>query len=629
MAKLSVLIGADDRELQAALKRSRSSIKKFGKEARAMAGGAAAIGAAAVVAGAAIAAHLVKDALDAVDAQAKLAAQMNTTSASVATLKAVGELGGVSMQQMEMASKKLAVSLGEAAQGTGPAVESLKRLGLSADELAKMPLDQRIATINDAIRENIPLSQQAAVAADLFGARAGAAMLQLSGDAIREAAEDTKIFGLALSDVDAKKVEMANDAMTRVGMAMDGFVTQIAIQAAPVIKAVADKLVEAAKEAGGFGTIAANAFDKVVMAAGFVMDAIDGIRRVFSVVADGIIIGIAGVVTGITAQLSLLYKALDAVPGVNMTEAQASMQRFSEESALVMEEAMANIQATLDKPMPSEGLKRFVEEAKAAGQAAAEAAAVGQPTDGGSDDGLTDKERESAQKRLDALREKFMSEAELSKAHRDQELAQIAEFENQKLLDQIDAQLMREDAEWAHQQRIKKIKEEEAQKQIDLEKRKNDAIKQATGNFFSNLAGLMNTNSRKVFELGKAAAIGQAAYKGGLAVMDAWEAGMSVGGPWAPAVAAGYATAAGLNAANLINNIRKQQFGGGGGTPIAPTQGSSNISPVGAGGGSTAGGGGPTTIVNLKGDFFSREAVRNLIESFNEEGSDGGRFVTA
>jgi len=148
--------------------------------------------------------------------------------------------------------------------------------------------------------------------------------------------------------------------------------------------------------------------------------------------------------------------------------------------------------------------------------------------------------------------------------------------------------------------------------------------------FLNNMAGLMNTQSKKVFEFGKMAAISQAAYKGGLAVMDAWEAGMSTGGPWAPVVAAAYAAAAGAYSLNLINNIRSQEFGGGGGgVPIAPSQGASNISPSGFGGGAQPNTG-QTTIINMPpGQFFDRKTIQQLIEGMNENRVDGSRFVIA
>jgi hypothetical protein len=95
-------------------------------------------------------------------------------------------------------------------------------------------------------------------------------------------------------------------------------------------------------------------------------------------------------------------------------------------------------------------------------------------------------------------------------------------------------------------------------------------------------------------------------------------------------VAAAYAAAAGLNALNIMNNIRSQQFGGGGSgaAPISSSQGSSGISPVGAGGAGEQKARGPDTIVNIRGDdVFSGRTLAKLAEKFNEFTRDGGRVV--
>ena len=117
-----------------------------------------------------------------------------------------------------------------------------------------------------------------------------------------------------------------------------------------------------------------------------------------------------------------------------------------------------------------------------------------------------------------------------------------------------------------------------------IKKAQKSAELQGQMTFLGNLAGLMNTHSRKAFEVGKIAAMSHAAVSGALAVMDAWKSGMATGGPWAPVVAAAYAGAALAYSANLINNIRQQQFGGGaggggsvGGAPVSTSQGSSNF----------------------------------------------------
>jgi hypothetical protein len=630
MAKLSVVIGADDRELQAALRRAQSGMVKLGGEMRDGINTSVKYGAAMVAAGGAIAVAMVKQSLDAIDAQAKLAQQMNTTVTSMATVERAAELDGVAFEQLQAAAKALNVNLGEAAQGTGQAAKSIERLGLSVSALTSMPLDQRISTINEAIRENIPLSQQAAVAADFFGAKAGAAMLMLSPDTMHRAAEEAKLFGTALSEIDAKKIEAANDSFSRVSLGMEGFWKQISVKVAPVLDELGQRFTQVVEEAGGMEAIASRAFDNLVVSVGFAMDAVDGLKRTFVILGNSIVVAFAAAESA-TARFNLQVSKMGVGRFINKDFDKFVEEREAKISELgsVVDQAIAKINETLEAPMPSEGLQRFVKDATDAANAAAEAAVSARPT------APTDEEGGSGnpelQKKLEKMREQFASEDELLFERREKELEDIRAFEDAKLITAEEGALLREEAEQAHWDRIGEIHAKASQSAIALEKAKNDALKRAQENFMGNMAGLMNTESRKVFEIGKAAAVGQAAYKGGLAVMDAWEAGMSTGGPWAPVVAAAYATAAGLNSANLINNIRKQQFGGSGTTPTAPTQGSSGITGGGAmgGGGSGGGGGGPTSIIHLNGDTFGRDQVRALLERLNEEGTNGGRVIFA
>lgn len=635
MATLSVLIGGDDRELQAALRRAQSGMVKFGREMRSGVNDAAKYAAAMAAAGAAIAVHFVKESMQAIDAQAKLASALNTTVASLATVERAADLDGISLAQLQTGTRKLATVLGEAAQGTGTAVDSLKRLRLTADELARLPLDQRLALINERIREHIPLAEQAAVSADFFGERAGVAMLNLKPETLREAADQARLFGHALSEIDKTKVEQAGDSISRLGYAWEGFWKKISVKLAPVINQIGEEFQKAAKEAGGMEVVATRAFNAMVDAAGFVMDAGDGVRRVFVIAADAIVIALAGA----EAAARKFLAAQIAIADVATFGLSETVKRWAEdnkramgEAGSVVRQAWDHIQETLMEPLPSESLKRFVADAEAAATAAAEAAVGGLGKDKSDGKGTGGKRDDALQKRLEKLREQFASEDELSFELREKQLEAIKEFEDAKRITAEEAMILREEAEQTHWERIGDIHEKASDRAKAIEKAKNDALKKAQADFWNNTAGLMNTQSRKVFEIGKVAAIAQALIKTKQAVIDAWQAGMSVGGPWAPAVAAAYAAAAAANGANLINNIRSQQFGGGG-DARAPTQGASNVTGGGAaasdGGGGGGGSSGPTTIINLQGDSFGREQIRDLLSRLNEERKDGGRFIFA
>ena len=158
------------------------------------------------------------------------------------------------------------------------------------------------------------------------------------------------------------------------------------------------------------------------------------------------------------------------------------------------------------------------------------------------------------------------------------ELEMIAIQEEEKRFI-VEEAFMNELITWEQQEEYKRMIEEEASNsRIALAEAEMRAKRNIMMSGMSNMASLMNTSSKKVFEIGKKAALANAAVSGGLAIMDAWKAGMATGGPWAPFIAAGYAVSAGVVAANNINNIRSQSYGGGGGTPTPMGQGSSGIS---------------------------------------------------
>jgi hypothetical protein len=144
--------------------------------------------AAAAAAGALVAAATaaIRSALSTVDAQAKLAASLGTTVESIQVLERAGDLAGVSMGEIERATIQLTRRLSEAAGGTGPAVQALRRLGLTARELQALPLDQRIAAIQDALNRFVPEAERAAVASDLFGDRAALALLRIDTETLRQ-----------------------------------------------------------------------------------------------------------------------------------------------------------------------------------------------------------------------------------------------------------------------------------------------------------------------------------------------------------------------------------------------------------------------------------------------------------
>jgi len=150
------------------------------------------------------------------------------------------------------------------------------------------------------------------------------------------------------------------------------------------------------------------------------------------------------------------------------------------------------------------------------------------------------------------------------------------------------------------------------------------------------LMGVAQGHSKKAFEFAKTAAIVSATIDGYRSATAAWSAGMSVGGPWAPAVAAAYTASSLLRTGAMIQGIRGTSFnGGGGGGAGAVSGGGGSISaaPAAAGGGSSGPAAGPQSgnvqRVSFAGDFFSGSAVEKIAKGLVQYQKDGGQVVFA
>jgi hypothetical protein len=219
--------------------------------------------AAAVTAAAAAGVAMVRSGLQTVDAQAKLAQSLGTTVASIQTLERAGELAGVSMSGIEQATKDLTRRLSQAAAGTGPAADALDRLGLSANQLIALPLDQRVGAINAAIESFVPAAERAAVAGQLFGEEGSIAMSRIDTATLRQATKDVLAFGVVVSEQDADQIERTDDAISRLGLIWRGLSNQLAVAAAPALEAVANAMAAVASRTGQLGIAIRGLFDNI------------------------------------------------------------------------------------------------------------------------------------------------------------------------------------------------------------------------------------------------------------------------------------------------------------------------------------------------------------------------------
>ena len=199
----------------------------------------AAVGLAGATAGLVL---LTRAGLRQIDALAKQAQLLGTTTEALAALQLVSAKTGVEQKTLEKSLINMTRVIAEAATGTGLAVDTLKLLGLEAKSLSQQRPEEQFAAIADAMAGLNTQSEKVLAAYELFGGRGAALLrtLEAGSAAMDEAREKTILFGTAISAVDAKGVEDANDAFTDLQESVKGVGFDLARRFAPGMEAASN-----------------------------------------------------------------------------------------------------------------------------------------------------------------------------------------------------------------------------------------------------------------------------------------------------------------------------------------------------------------------------------------------------
>lgn len=226
---------------------------------------------------------LVKSSINAGDELAKTADKLGVTTTALAGLRHAAELTGVSTQTMDMAMQRFTRRAAEAARGTGEAKGALRELGINAEDLVKLPLDQQMSVVADSMAGVERQSDKVRLAMKLFDSE-GVALVNTLGDgstALEQMTGEAEALGLALDRTAAAEMEMANDSLTRLKGVFVGITTQISSAFSPLITVIADKFRQAALDSNDFGNTAQNAATAIINAFGKVVNALHGVRLAF------------------------------------------------------------------------------------------------------------------------------------------------------------------------------------------------------------------------------------------------------------------------------------------------------------------------------------------------------------
>ena len=339
----------------------------------------AAFGAAGIAAGVA----LTKASMASVDALAKTSDRLGIATEKLAGLQHAASLAGVENKTLEKSLQNLAVGVSDAADGSGVAKDALIELGLSAGVLEKLPLDQQMLQVADAMQGVTTQADKVRIATELFGAR-GVSVLNMIGEGsenLTKMAEEADHLGIAINRVDAAKIELANDAVAQAKAVFTGLGNQLATSFSPLIMTVADNFRQAALDNEDFGSIGERVVSALLSGYGKFADAIFFLQLGFAGLKVKMLEMAKVVVDRIDPIFTFImdkYNKMASVFGMDLVDT-GKMSAMSAGLTESIGAAIDNVSAMMSQPLPSEGIQATFDEIVASSRRMAEEIANNSP----------------------------------------------------------------------------------------------------------------------------------------------------------------------------------------------------------------------------------------------------------
>ncbi len=622
--------------------------------------------------------------MQSIDATAKFADRIGASTEFLTTMAHAADLSGVANETLNAGLQKMVKNVSEATHGNKALAASFTEIGLSAIDLAGMDPEGQFLAIAEALKGVSNSGDKARITMDVFG-KAGAELLpvlDMSKEGFAAMRKEADELGLSFSRMDAAKVEAANDALTRVGAAVRGIGIALSVELSPYVTALADDFLASGKSAGGFAKLAITGISAVrdslqPLVDGFhlVMMGIKALEFAGNAIGWAIVKAAQDIVvawqtvSGFFSNLQELWTAGFTALSVSFGVIWAAMKvpvayfvQFVGEKISAMLYMAADAAGQFDAELGASLIAAAGSVSSTTGSMAVEAranldkmtaaAAAAADNVGKALDGLFTIDAPGSEM-LDDLIAAYEAAGETNaNAYMEHYNAVFDADEGDSMaawLARIDAQananaeeIARAAAEKAKASREAGILSAEEYEESHMEivkegaKNKADTKKwyesQELANFqkYTGMAStLMNSHSRRMFNIGKAAAMANAIVSTAAGAAQALELGFPMG-----LIAMAAVIAAG---AVQIGTIASTQFGGGG--SVSSSSGSISLvggEPIGVGQSAQPGVTGNrqnTLQVNFTGlsdnQILNGQQVRQLIEQINDAQSDGSPINVA
>jgi len=178
-----------------------------------------------------------------IDAVQKTGRALGLTVDFIEGMKFAGTQLGVSQEKIIKSLKRFTRTLGEAKLGFGTGQTAFKEWGKSIENFQNLSVQDSFIAVSKELRKIKDPTKQAAIAFQFFG-RNGIEMLNIineTKDSIEGFLKESKRLKGAFDVMDVRQVEAANDAVDKIGSALDGIGKQMAFTVAPAVRVLSNR----------------------------------------------------------------------------------------------------------------------------------------------------------------------------------------------------------------------------------------------------------------------------------------------------------------------------------------------------------------------------------------------------
>jgi hypothetical protein len=577
----TIVIGGDSRPAEAAIERVAQAMDKLGPIA--------------VAVGAAIGAAFSFDAIlqyvgasqKALSALSKLSDETGATVLGLQAVEHAANLGGVAMDGFGETIKKVSEAIAELEKGKeGAAADAFEKLGIAAEDLQGLDIDKQFAVLAEAVKASkLSVNDMNGALKDLGITSAEViALLHKGGQAFTDARNEVIGYGTAVSDIDAKQVQLASESWDHfkkaAGEALASTGNQIAIAFAPILDGLAKQFESLTTSSGGWSANWNVAIDGVISGFGLLMDAVALVAVVLQKLVDiGVSVG-----TSLSNTVDYTEKLFRGLLGLGDAAAEGQsaiskafedgIQKSVKDSTDIVKGLGDLLRSGLGGDLPSEKLDAWVQKSRAASQAAAQAAidaataqrvAAASATDAvvAEEDKKLMAQQKAADTHLQALLKHLLTAEDFEMQSYQRRFEQLIAFNDQGLLTQQQYDALVERNNQVHFEKMNQAQAAAFTQSQALY----TGLANQVGSLLGNITTAIGSEGKKQFALSKAIALASAIVKGYESIVSAYAAGSRIGGPPTGAIFAGIAAAATAVQIAGLRSTTENSTGGGSSAP--------------------------------------------------------------